>query len=222
MSKIPGWLEQFSEHSKAPIRPFWDRWFQGIAVVLMLAVPLGLWWFSKRVEFSLKATQLSQCPAAQPVSVKELLQHPERFQHRVIWLVGRIQRGPLQCLGKPCPRTSKTSPSHKACCPPCQAFLTLQAGASTIPLRGQMHARPLMCTGTRCALQCRPMQPGFVYGISGTVRVKRVQGRRGRWRYKLRSFWVREGCLITRPNQRNYATPAVRDPLHKSSRKQQL
>ncbi len=184
-------------------------------MLLMLLIPLGIWWISHKPNLSLQPMPSRSCPATTPVLLRDLQQHPERYQHRIIWIQGQVMQEVARCIKIPCRKTSVP------CCPPCQAFLSLRQGSTRIALRGRLGARPILCNGTRCDLRCSSLVPGFRYALAGRVRISRPVFKPGRPQYKLKSFWVREGCLLTKKNRPFRRPQRQKDPRHRLPKTQQ-
>lgn len=188
-------------------RRFWapDRiptaprgWYiRGCGALLTLFVPLSFWLISlNNGPYSVQHSWvLRACPPVQPIPRAELIQHPERFQNRFIWVTGLLEAQKKQCIQLPCTK-------GKTCCFPCQTRLRLGPAPFAIPLSGTVHSNhstPLrvICQYTTCDTSCTPFILKKRFAFAGKPIVKMEwEPRTRRPVFRLKSFSVHRFCPI--------------------------
>ena len=191
LSKILQWLQRGRERSPYP-RGFYLRGAL-IAVLILIPSVLGIRRWLETPEETLLRRQPPVCPPMQPMSLREIVRHPERFQWGAIWVMGRlIPESPL-CVPSRCVK-------GKPCCSPCRARLFLEAEGGRLPLAGVPLEGSLTCQGTSCKMSCGLYKAGEAYALYGAARTSLQPERiHGQPRWRLRAFWVQRSCKMTAP-----------------------
>jgi hypothetical protein len=204
LSKILQWLQGGNERSPYP-RGFYLRGAL-IAVVFLIPAVLGLRRWLETPEEAILRRQPPVCPPMQPMSLREIARHPERFQWGAIWVMGRlVQESPL-CLPSRCVK-------DQPCCPPCRARLFLQAEGERLPLAGVPPEGSLTCQGTACKMSCGLYKAGDAYALYGAARTSLQPERiHGQPRWRLNAFWVQRSCKMIAPVAWRLPNDPLRSP----------